>query len=637
MQLKTVYTAILLFCLSVPTLFGRQTLAPRYDLPHRIVIAETEGQELAARSLDLRWRSFSDNPKIPTFISPQEFISNPNYADIDQVNLRAEVVNTTNQQLALWIPEISNYQFFLNGRALYQQGDLYGNAPQRGDRVLNLGMTGRYDIHMIINKKHMTWNKLHHPIQIGPAKVIEEENRRKDLSISAVIGGAFFSAVYHLIFYLLNRESKATLYFSLFSAMMVVRSGLDSDVGFLMYFFPISWEWSWKLGFIGYFLAVPSMVAFIQHTFPKTIPDWFTRFCWFAALAFTLMTLATSNEFYGEQTSYFHLVSLSAILIVTIGYIKAVFHKMVGASLLILGVFVLTLSAVNDILLIEGHIQSVEITHWGLYAFVLSQMLILAMKFSSSFNMLRHASREFSKIVYPHVANNIFLGGRVEDTMPRDIAQAAVLCFDIVRSTTIIHPKFHEQVERLMTRVYGLLQEGYDDYQLIATGYRIKEVGDGLICSVGFPFDLPDDKTPEETAVRLAIRMCDIFREEMQKLDYHEDLFCGIGICSGEIEGFFPKSGVKQYDVRGTTVNRANRYESMRNRVFKLYGHNGSVIFIQDYVYENLPDSLKKCFIRWNCNAPDKMIRDDPTAKVAWFMFVPHARSKSRRLTATAS
>ena len=145
--------------------------------------------------------------------------------------------------------------------------------------------------------------------------------------------------------------------------------------------------------------------------------------------------------------------------------------------------------------------------------------------------------------------------------MPVGSSQATVLTFDIVESSKVTHPGFPSAVESIMGHCYELAMQGYDAEKLCARAYRVKEMGDGLICTVGFPLPLCLASDSEEVALELAEDCAAIFKEEMEKLDLDYSVYYSIGITQGVLEGYFPKFGIKQYDLRGFALALATRYD----------------------------------------------------------------------------
>ena len=166
----------------------------------------------------------------------------------------------------------------------------------------------------------------------------------------------------------------------------------------------------------------------------------------------------------------------------------------------------------------------------------------------------------------------------------------------------------------------------YEPDKLKANAYMIKEMGDGFLCSVGFPFTCKGRIVDETMA--LAEQFVEIFAEEVHKYFPKEEVFCGIGISLGTIAGYYPKSGIKQYDLYGDAIVHATRYEAMRKQLFGAGVAKGNIIILQEQVYTNLSSELKSKLIKYNLK--DMSVRDDPKAKNLYYKVVG---SKSESLS----
>ena len=58
------------------------------------------------------------------------------------------------------------------------------------------------------------------------------------------------------------------------------------------------------------------------------------------------------------------------------------------------------------------------------------------------------------------------------------------------------------------------MNEGYDEDHLVSLAYRVKELGDGFICSINYPFQVPGSNAAEE-ALRAAESFVEIFNQEV--------------------------------------------------------------------------------------------------------------------------
>ena len=224
-----------------------------------------------------------------------------------------------------------------------------------------------------------------------------------------------------------------------------------------------------------------------------------------------------------------------------------------------------------------------------------------------------HALDQLSKVFYPHQISQIRGGAILESTMPCGEANACVICFDLVGSTQIKHERVKEFFQDIFRRCDEVMVEGYDPGTMTASAYRVKQVGDGFICSVGYPLRSLTGSMAND-AVTLALRFYEVFSEEVVKFQYHEPIHCCMGMAMDQIASFFPAAGTKSYDLYGRGLALATRYEHMRKALFP---HNPaqSLLIIQECVFASLGPDLRLRFERIDLAAEKVVVRDDPDAR----------------------
>ncbi len=160
------------------------------------------------------------------------------------------------------------------------------------------------------------------------------------------------------------------------------------------------------------------------------------------------------------------------------------------------------------------------------------------------------------------------------------------------------------------------MMENYSQAEFEANAYRIKEMGDGFLCSVGFPFKTPGTLSREALAIKLSQQFITIFHEEAQKLASDERVHCAVGIASGVIEAFYPHTTPKEYDLYGRPLILATRYESIRKELFN-HIPKTSIIILQEVVHARLPHNVASNFQGFDLN--NFRIRDDNDAKRLYY------------------
>ena len=133
----------------------------------------------------------------------------------------------------------------------------------------------------------------------------------------------------------------------------------------------------------------------------------------------------------------------------------------------------------------------------------------------------------------------------------------------------------------------------FENNEVFASAFRIKEMGDGFLCSVGFPFKV-DGASIYDEAHSLAMSFVQVFKIEVERYFSHRNIHCGVGIVYDSVIGGFPATGTQEYDLFGNAIVLATRYESFRKTLLPKLGVEGDVIIVSEEFYSNLSLSNKK-------------------------------------------
>ncbi len=568
---------------------------------------------------------------------PRQFITQSTMrSGADSASFTVTIFLDQKAELSIMIPEYPVYEFYLGERLLVKHGDAPDHA-QRLYREISLGEGREFPLTIKV-RRQKDFYAPYTEFKVGLSKRINYEQKMKEFYGAFFLGLIMITALYHIALALIIPQNKQSLFFAIFLLSLGVRASLSAEDQILIRIYPnFSWEWSWKFGFIGYFVSLAAFLSFLSAMFPKTISRVSCLVVWSGSLLMIALTLLTRVDIYSTFTNYFHLLTFYTLGVSLLSFRLAWQKSMPGVKALLGSVAIMTAAVINDVLILSFLIKTQPLIDFAILAFVFSQTVIISYNYANSFRDIVHTHKQLQKLVYQHVVTQIAQGKNLEETMPVGNREAVVISFDVIGSSHIKHPQFHRALERLMAHCQEILHERYDPAKVTARGYRIKEMGDGLLASVGFPLANPEHESNADTALKVAVRFCEMFRQEMEKLSYHENLYCSVGITQGVIEGFYPKSGIKQYDVRGRALILATRYEAMRNIVFKVTGNVSSLIFIQDEVYQALSPALQHDFQRWDCLQKGHRIRDDIQAVQAWYRRLPGAAAATDQGSTVAS
>ncbi len=231
-------------------------------------------------------------------------------------------------------------------------------------------------------------------------------------------------------------------------------------------------------------------------------------------------------------------------------------------------------------------------------------------------NLRTHAYKQLEKMLYPHQRHMIEDGFTLEETMPVGYGEACVIAFDVIESSKIKSPYARTLLQNVLKKCQTIMMENYSQSVFEANAYRIKEMGDGFLCSVGYPFKVPGNWNKEALAIKLAQQFVLIFHDEAAKLAPNEKVHCAIGIANGAIEAFYPHTTPKEYDLYGRPIILATRYESIRKELFH-HIPKSTIIILQESVHQKLPQTAQHNFQSFELK--NFRIRDDHEAKRLYF------------------
>jgi hypothetical protein len=228
-----------------------------------------------------------------------------------------------------------------------------------------------------------------------------------------------------------------------------------------------------------------------------------------------------------------------------------------------------------------------------------------------------HSYEQLKKLVYPEQIAMMRQGFYLEQTMPVASSEAVVICLDIINSSQIGHSKNHKFFESFLVDCQMLMNSGLEIDGHTVRLFRVKEMGDGFICSLGFPF--PVEVNAGNAAVKFVEEVANILWEHAARDLADPKVGLAAGIVMGSVGGFFPHSGIRQYDLYGNAIVLSTRYESMRRTIDLNLMPADSVILMQDKLYGTLDSRQQNLFEHFDLERQPYKIRDDAQARSLWY------------------
>ncbi len=270
------------------------------------------------------------------------------------------------------------------------------------------------------------------------------------------------------------------------------------------------------------------------------------------------------------------------------------------------------------------------------------EMILLSMTIGFKINReqawmrskIDHAYTELKSMVYPHQLEQIWQGKPLDQTMPVGLHFAYVIDFDVIASSKMHLDDPRSFLAKVFRECSALMMEKYQPEGLIANAYRIKELGDGFLCSVGFPFACPS-RNAADHSVKLAQDFIKIFDRHVAASGSDAPIHCAIGIAFGPVEAFYPENGAQIYDMFGRGIILAHRYQSMRDPIFQWLQQRESILILHPPVFEKLSKDLKADFTEVDLLLRQMRVRDDEkTPKLYYQLSESTAKGRNSRQTA---
>ncbi len=441
--------------------------------------------------------------------------------------------------------------------------------------------------------------------------------------IILILGMVILMAIYNLVIFIVEREKEYAFYLLYLSSVFALTIELSGIERF--------YTESPHLHYGPNLVAIPPIFLALFYI---SMFDWKKDFKYvyyqtiliiYISVAYTVFALFASEQLkfttyalYLPVMSYVSLLGLYALSIES-------YRGSRQAFLLLFGLIILLLGTVISQSALTGALPEIFV-YASIFAFA-SEMTLFSFALSvrkqerlvAEVNAKKHSYGQLAKVFYPHQLQQMQEGQILEQTMPEGEADAAVIAFDVAGSSQIKDPHVKDFLHKVMKACEMEMVKNYEPYLMTADAYRVKEMGDGFLCSTGFPFFTPEGKEPALTSWELALRFVQAFHRVEKEFAYSEPLFCGIGIAYDQIEAYFPSSGVRQYDLYGRSIVLATRYESYRKMLFEQINEVGSVIIVQERLYKMLPEEAQEKLKAFDLTQSKYKIRDDYSAEKLYY------------------
>ncbi|MCP4133125.1 MAG: response regulator [bacterium] len=297
-----------------------------------------------------------------------------------------------------------SYTLYVNGKEIGSNGKTGTSAqtsvPELRPQLLDFQPEGnRVEILLrVSNFHHFTGGPLS-TIILGPEVELHQAREKKLILEFFLLGSILIMGLYHLIIYLLRREDRSFLYFSLTCFLVSVYLLYTNEIYFTTLFPGISWQGLHYISFATEGMLCFAFALFMRSLFPNEFPGFFIRIIEAVLFIFIIITIIVPIQKFGLFYTIRDVLIISQGGYIVYRLFISLIRKKEGAGLVLLGGVILFITLVNDILAGEGLIKSVYLFPAGLFLFLFSQVYILSTRYSKAFEAVERFSSEMEQKV----------------------------------------------------------------------------------------------------------------------------------------------------------------------------------------------------------------------------------------------
>lgn len=251
------------------------------------------------------------------------------------------------------------------------------------------------------NIKDVSYSGVRHSIEIGSLESLMTKTNFLYNFESFIIGCIFIIGVYHVIFFLMIKENKSVLYYSIICFAIAARTFLSSDFCYHMLLPYLSRDIILKAFNVSSDVALIGAILFFGNIFEKENHEIISKiFIFFFSMFCILESIILSTHL----ATIVNIVNIFCILYIIIVILKAYRYKRKGSRIILYASIISFVFISLDILyaLFDNfYIRVFEYYNFstiGVFVYILFQAYMLAIDLLESYNMKEKLLEENNKI-----------------------------------------------------------------------------------------------------------------------------------------------------------------------------------------------------------------------------------------------
>lgn len=293
-------------------------------------------------------------------------------------------------------------KLWVNNRELISNGEVGANMKEMKPRVMpkygSFSAKGE-EVNLTLQVSNF-YSKLGSidTIVVGDSSQVESKSRKQLAFDLLIFGSTMMAALYNLGLFIKRKKNKATLYFAIICLVVALRT-LFLGERFIFYLFPnFSYVLSGKIMHWTFYLYIPFIVLFLNSFYNNILSTWLVKVTVLSAYVYALIILVSPNKYYMDIILPFEVFTV-LILIYLINKISRLYIKKNSSDyLMVIGLFALFATRLNDILYEYSIIITGSFAPFGTLIFIIVNSYLLAERQSMAFNNAENMTEKLESI-----------------------------------------------------------------------------------------------------------------------------------------------------------------------------------------------------------------------------------------------
>jgi two-component system sensor histidine kinase ChiS len=223
--------------------------------------------------------------------------------------------------------------------------------------------------------------------------------REKKLALSLFLFGCtIMAAIYSFGVFVNRRKDKSQLYFAIICVIVAIRT-LFIGEGFLISLLPhFNYIFSGKIKVWTFYSYIPFIILFIDNSYEKFIPHKLIKASNYIVIIYTLIVIFIPFQYYLYFIVPFEVFALLLILYMMYKISRTYIHKGQTDYIVVVGLFALLITRINDILYEFSIIITDSFASLGILTFILANYYVIAERQANEISNVENISDKLKSL-----------------------------------------------------------------------------------------------------------------------------------------------------------------------------------------------------------------------------------------------